>query len=94
MVYCSVVDADVVRVEVDSPYFSGPTVAWCFDNPSYDLIMGNIEGVRRTDDLDKWWIMANGTIQQCKLVANRRNRVNREIYTEHFCHSNSAVRPY
>lgn len=48
----SVVDADVAEVEVESPYYSGTVVAWCFENPSYDLILGNIEGVRRADDPD------------------------------------------
>lgn len=57
----SVVDADVAEVEVDSPYYSGTVVAWCFENPSYDLILGNIEGVRRADDPDTSWILANGS---------------------------------
>ncbi|XP_052710767.1 uncharacterized protein LOC128185133 [Crassostrea angulata] len=57
----SVVDANVAEVEVDSPYYSGTVVAWCFENPSYDLILGNIEGVRRADDPDTSWILANGS---------------------------------
>lgn len=30
-------------------------------SPSYDLILGNIEGVRRADDPDISWILANGS---------------------------------
>ena len=56
----SVVEADVAEVDVDTPYYSGAIVAWCFDNPSYDLILGNIDGVRRADDPDTSWIMAKG----------------------------------
>lgn len=52
----SVVDADVAVVEVDSPYFSGTFVAWCFESPSYDLILGKSE-----DDPDTSWILANGS---------------------------------
>jgi hypothetical protein len=34
-----VVEADVAKIEVDTPYFTGNVMAWCFDNPSYDLIL-------------------------------------------------------
>lgn len=57
----SVVDADVAKVKVDSPYYSGTVVTWYFESPSYDLILGNIEGVRRADDPDTSWILANGS---------------------------------
>lgn len=57
----SVVDADVAKVKVDSSYYSGTVVTWCFESPSYDLILGNIEGVRRADDPDTSWILANGS---------------------------------
>lgn len=42
-----VIDADVVRINVDTPYFTGSVDTWCFDSPSYDLILGNIRGVRK-----------------------------------------------
>lgn len=45
------------EAEIDLQLFSGIVVAWCFDNPSYDLILGNIESVRKADDSDTWWIM-------------------------------------
>ena len=54
----SFVEADVAEVDVDTPYYSGAIVAWCFDNPSYDLILGNIDVVRRADDPDTSWIMS------------------------------------
>lgn len=62
MVDGSVVDVDVVEVEVDLLYYFGIVVVWCFENLLYDLILGNIEGVRRVDDLDILWILVNGLI--------------------------------
>lgn len=56
------VDVDVVEVEVDLLYYFGIVDVWCFENLSYDLILGNIEGVRRVDDLDISWILVNGSI--------------------------------
>lgn len=40
------------EAEIDLQLFSGIVAAWCFDNPSYDLIFGNIESVRKADDSD------------------------------------------
>jgi len=34
----------VAEIRVDTPYFSGPTMAMCMDNPVYDLVVGNVEG--------------------------------------------------
>lgn len=36
-------------------------IAWCFDNPSYDLILRNFNGVRNPDDPDTSWIRSTGT---------------------------------
>lgn len=57
-----VVNVHVSEVEIDLQFFSGIVVACCFDNPSYDLILG----VRKADDSDIWWIMfkeATTTVQ-------------------------------
>ncbi|KAM7301206.1 uncharacterized protein ISCGN_016742 [Ixodes scapularis] len=42
-------------VVVDTPYFKGRLRAKCMDDPIYDLILGNVEGVRRADDPDPNW---------------------------------------
>ena len=52
----SYVDAEVAEVHVDTPYYTGNVVAWCFDSPSYDLILGNIKGVRKPDEPNLSWI--------------------------------------
>ena len=36
----------IANIVVDTPYFQGPVSALCMDNPVYDLILGNIPGVR------------------------------------------------
>lgn len=57
MIDSSVVDVDVVVVEVDLLYFFGIFVVWCFESLLYDLILGKLE-----DDLDIFWILVNGLI--------------------------------
>ncbi|XP_042149070.1 uncharacterized protein LOC120843810 [Ixodes scapularis] len=42
-------------VVVDTPYFKGRLRAKCMDDPIYDPILGNVEGVRRADDPDPNW---------------------------------------
>ncbi|XP_021371318.1 uncharacterized protein LOC110461908 [Mizuhopecten yessoensis] len=40
---------------VDTPYFKGRVRAWCMDAPVYDLILGNVKGVRKPYDPDNTW---------------------------------------
>ncbi len=47
---------DVVAIEVDTPYFVGQIEALCMENPVYDLILGNIYGVRNPGDPNPDWI--------------------------------------
>nr|XP_034301896.1 uncharacterized protein LOC117681450 isoform X2 [Crassostrea gigas] len=51
-----IIDSDVARIDVDTPYFIGSVDAWCFDSPSYDLILGNIRGVRKPHEPNPAWI--------------------------------------
>ncbi|XP_071949807.1 uncharacterized protein [Antedon mediterranea] len=61
---CVLIDGTVRRlplatIQVNTPYFTGMTQALCMDNPIFDLILGNIEGVRSPDDPDKTWTGRN-----------------------------------
>ncbi|KAH9365088.1 hypothetical protein HPB48_010611 [Haemaphysalis longicornis] len=40
----------VAEIEVETPYFSGSVTALCMERSMYDLILGNIDGVRDPDD--------------------------------------------
>ncbi|XP_065925778.1 uncharacterized protein [Magallana gigas] len=51
-----IIDSDVARIDVDTPYFTGSVDAWCFDSPSYDLILGKIRGVRKPHEPNPAWI--------------------------------------
>lgn len=42
-------------ITVSTPYYSGEVVAKCVEEPLYDLILGNISGVRQVDDPDPEW---------------------------------------
>ena len=46
----------VATLYVSTPYFQGNVTALCVDNPLYDLIIGNIAGVRRPGDEDPNWM--------------------------------------
>ncbi|PIK56474.1 hypothetical protein BSL78_06637 [Apostichopus japonicus] len=45
----------VVTIEVDTPYFVGTVSALCMDDPVYDLILGNVPGVREPTDPNENW---------------------------------------
>ena len=45
----------VAEIVVDSPYFKGRTEALCMSKPIYDLILGNIPGVREPNNPDVNW---------------------------------------
>lgn len=55
---CVLIDGTVRRVpvaeiEIDTPYYSGQVKAVCMRNPLYDVIIGNIPGVKEEGDLEK-----------------------------------------
>nr|CAB3263334.1 uncharacterized protein LOC108950802 [Phallusia mammillata] len=58
----SVVSAEVANMEVNTPYFTGEVEALCLNNPSHDLVIGNIGGVRPADDPDPLWRKANAAL--------------------------------
>ena len=49
------VETEIVTIHIDTPYLSGTFKAWCLDSPMYDLILGNVEGVRKPHDPDPEW---------------------------------------
>lgn len=42
-------------VRIISPFFSGKTRAICMDDPLYDVVLGNVQGVRDASDPDQDW---------------------------------------
>ncbi|XP_060073585.1 uncharacterized protein LOC132553365 [Ylistrum balloti] len=46
---------DTANVVVDTPYYQGTVMAWCMDTPIYDLILGNIHGIRSPGDPNPKW---------------------------------------
>ena len=51
----SIMRADVAKIEIDTPYYSGIVEALCLDDALYGLIVGNVKGVRAVDDPDMTW---------------------------------------
>ena len=64
--------APVAEILVDSPYFKGRIEALCMSKPIYDLILGNIPGVREPNNPDVNWDMGN-------LVKVRSKLDNKEV---------------
>ena len=46
----SAIKTALANVYIDSPYFVGEVIAWCMQNPLYDVIIGNMEGARDPND--------------------------------------------
>ena len=45
----------IARITADAPYLSGEIEAQCLPDAIYDLIIGNVPGVRPADDPDPSW---------------------------------------
>ena len=45
----------VVKITVNTPYFTGEVEAQCLPDAIYDLIIGNVPGARRPEDPDPDW---------------------------------------
>lgn len=61
---CVLIDGTVrnfkeASINIDTPFYAGNVVALCVDNPVYDLIIGNITGVRNMEDIDPDWEINN-----------------------------------
>ena len=69
-------DAPVASIWVDTPYFEGRTEALCMSEPIYDLILGNIPGVREPNRPNSNWGRHN-------LVKRESNPVKTEINCSH-----------
>ena len=61
---CVLIDGTIRKVpvaiiHVDTPYNVGEITALCMNNPVYDLILGNIRGVRDPSQPDTSWCRSN-----------------------------------
>ena len=54
----------VAEVHIDTPYYTGHVTALCMTNPIYDLVLGNIEGVRCPSDPDCNWEADNPSTEE------------------------------
>ena len=48
-------EVPVAKIQVSTPYYTGNADALCMVDPIYDLILGNIHGVRNPDKPDEFW---------------------------------------
>ena len=54
-------------VDVYTPYLCGRVKAFCMKTPVYDLIIGNVEGVRNVDAPDPHW-----DAERCAVTTRRQ----------------------
>jgi len=54
------------EVRIDCPYYTGEIMALCMDKPIYDVILGNIPGVRQPGDPDiTWKLKLSNQLSEC-----------------------------
>ena len=58
----------MAKLYVDTPYFVGEVNAWCMQQPTHDLIIGNIKEARDPNDPDVNWTI--GAVQTRQRVKN------------------------
>ena len=70
------INAKLAKINVDSPYYTGHEEDMCMKAPIYDLIIGNVKGVRDTQMHSGARRMALQKLQLCKHVAkwNGKNK--------------------
>ncbi|XP_071493976.1 uncharacterized protein [Diadema antillarum] len=75
----------VARIDVDTPFYVGKVNALCMKTPLYDLILGNLPGVREPDNPDPDWTatpMPVGAVQT-RAQAQRDGKPFRPLRTPH-----------
>ena len=77
---CSMADGSEVKaryayINIDSPVLKGMYKAWCFPNPLYDLIVGNVDGARGPFNPDVNW-SPEEVMQAVKTRAQVKNEKN------------------
>ncbi|XP_037508775.2 uncharacterized protein LOC119385403 [Rhipicephalus sanguineus] len=56
------------RIRISTPFFTGLVTAKCVEDPLYDLVVGNVPGVRRADDPDPLWRRTKKGVEQSKNI--------------------------
>ncbi|XP_033756184.1 uncharacterized protein LOC117338928 [Pecten maximus] len=75
----SKLEVPIATVFINTPYYVGSVVAWCMDNPLYDVIIGNIEGARQPRDPDTDWKVEAVAAVQTRAQRQKENRPYRAL---------------
>ncbi|XP_072143700.1 uncharacterized protein [Dermacentor andersoni] len=67
-------------VQVNTPYFSGKLTVTCMDEPLYDLVLGNLPGVRGPYDPDSDWKPPDAPNEESSSIGMKRNKAPRKHY--------------
>ena len=51
----TLIRAPIVKIEVDTPFYTETVEAMCMKNPLFDLIIGNVPGARKLNDPNPEW---------------------------------------
>lgn len=70
---CVLIDGTVRQVEealidIDTPFYTGKVSALCMREPVYDLIVGNIPGVRNQSEPDLQWCRRENREECCEIL--------------------------
>ena len=73
-------DFPVAHVVVDSSFYIGELDVLCMDNPVYDVILGNVSGVREPNDPDLDWKVADsGLAVETRSQASQRKEATKPL---------------
>ena len=91
---CVLIDGTVrktpeAHIDVSTPFFTGPLKALCMRNPVYDLIIGNIEGVRGPDDPDPEWDKKTTEVKNLEQKIVQRSNKNSSSVSEELVHDST-----
>ncbi|KAH7941468.1 hypothetical protein HPB49_013988 [Dermacentor silvarum] len=66
------------RVFVSTPYYTGLVIAKCIEEPLYDIVLGNVPGVRRVDDPDPQWSPIRSRRHAWSMISNETDEMSTE----------------
>nr|XP_050045719.1 uncharacterized protein LOC126542633 [Dermacentor andersoni] len=76
-------------ISVDTPYFKGRLRAKCMKDPLYDLVLGNVEGVRNAADPDLDWRLEK---MAATVPSSKEVQPSRSISAEQECNTAGGER--
>ena len=66
--------APMAKAEVDTPFYVGTVEALCLQDPLFDLIIGTVPGIRRSDDPNSEWGVVTAVAKRAQAQSGKDNK--------------------